>query len=81
MKWKELKEFANSLDEKQLEQKVIMWREDEVINEILAFSLSEDHYYDPENPMEGCFPKSDVEELDGLKKIYDKGFPILWEIF
>ena len=31
MTWKELKEFANSLPENELDKKVILWREDEAI--------------------------------------------------
>lgn len=84
MQWSKLKEFCNSLDEKQLEMDVVVWREDEAISEINAEALKEDHYTDPENPMEGCFPLSDLideEDISLLKKVYDKGHPILWEKF
>ena len=92
MNWKKLKEFCNSLDEKQLLQNVLLWREDSVISKIEPMTLEEDHYIDPENAEDGCFSKSDakdiVEDKDQypngmkhLKKVYDKGHPVLWEEF
>lgn len=86
MNWKELKEFCNSLDEKKLERKVVLWREDEAINAIEAMTLQEDHYIG-KNDLEGCYPLSEagisIEEAkkEKLKKVYDKGDPILWEKF
>lgn len=80
MNWKELKDFANSLNEHQLSQKVILWREDESIQDIEAMNLEEDHYIG--NNDEGCYPESDASEpIDNLRKVYDKGHPILWEKF
>ena len=55
MTWKELKEFANSLPEKELDKKVILWREDEAITNIEANQLEEDHYIDLEYSEYGCF--------------------------
>ncbi len=82
MNWKELKEFCNSLDEKQLEKKVIIWREDEAISKIEAEKLSEDHYVNPEVDEDGCYPESEANEpLKDLKKDYDKGDTVLWEKF
>jgi hypothetical protein len=84
MNWKKLKEFANSLDEKQLENKVILWREDEAITSIECEALPEDHYINKDDPKNGCFPVSEAKHLDPdtkIKKVYDKGHPIFWEQF
>ena len=84
MNWKKLKEFANSLDEKQLEKKVILWREDEAIITIECEALEEDHYINKDEKENGCFPISEAKHLDPdtkIKKVYDKGHPILWEKF
>jgi len=85
MTWKELKKFANSLDEKQLERKVVLWREDEAVNDINAEVLEADHYIGEDD--EGCYTLEDagltIEDVaeKGLKKVYEKGNPILWEKF
>lgn len=85
MNWKELKEFCNSLDEKQLKERVIVWRENEALNFIEAESLESDHYIGEDE--EGCYPLADVgititeAKEKGLKKVYEKGNPILWEKF
>ena len=80
MNWKQLKEFCNSLDEEQLERKVILWREVEAISAIDAMKLQEDHYIGEDE--EACYPESEAKEpLDNLKKMYQKGDPILWEDF
>ena len=85
MIWKELKDFANSLDEKQLEKNVVLWREDEAVNDINAEKLDADHYIGDDD--EGCYPLADsgltIEDVEekGLRKVYDKGSPILWEKF
>ena len=80
MTWNELKEFCNSLPEDQLGKKVVMWREDEAINDIWTERLSEDHYMREDD--EGCYPESEasspIEELD---KVWSKGDAILWEKF
>jgi len=82
MNWKELKEFANSLDEKLLEKEVILWIENEAVNNIEAMHLEADYYIGEEE--EGCYPLSDVgltiEDIkpNGLEKVYEKGDPILW---
>ena len=85
MIWKELKEFCNSLDESLLEHKVILWREDEALVDIDAEQLEEDHYIGDDD--EGCYSLSNAgiseeqaKEM-GLRKLYDKGHPILWEKF
>jgi hypothetical protein len=92
MTWKQLKEFCNNLPENELKKKVIMWREEECVNAIEVMALDEDHYIDPENDENGCFPESEAkifiededaypEGMKDLKKVYDKGHPILWEDF
>lgn len=93
MNWKELKDFCNALPEQELPKKVIMWREDECVNDIEAEVLDQDHYIDPEGQSpENCFPETHAREIiedkdaypngmSDLKKVYDKGRPILWENF
>ncbi len=84
MNWKELKEFCDTLNAEQLEKEVVLWREDEGINDISAEQLQEDHYNDPEDTEAGCFPINDILDgvnKDALKKVYDKGHPILFENF
>jgi len=91
MNWNELKQFCNSLPERELTKNVILWREDESITKINAEVLTEDHYIDREGDMEGCAPESEINYmirmnedeypngLEDFKKVYDKGTPILWE--
>ena len=85
MNWEELKKFANTLDEKQLERNVILWREGEVIDDIDGMALEADYYIGKDE--EGCYPLEDagltIEDVKKkkLKKVYDKGTPILWEDF
>jgi len=85
MKWKKLKEFCNSLDELQLEKKVILWREEEAIINMDAEILADDYYIG--NGEDGCYTLSDagfsVEDIEekGLKIAYEKGNPILCEEF
>jgi hypothetical protein len=80
MNWKQLKEFCNSLDEKQLDRKIVLWREDEAVNNVEAMTIEEDHYIGEDD--EGCYPESEAKEpLENLKKVYEKGNPILWEKF
>ena len=93
MNWKELKDFANSLPESELEKIVILWREDESISDISAEQLDEDMYVDKEEPENGCFSLSEAQSFikitpedyaDGMnhfRKVYDKGTPILQENF
>lgn len=85
MNWKDLKEFANSLDEEQLEREVILWREDEAIDKIEAMTLEDDHYIG--DGEDGCYTladagltEEDVKER-GLTKVYTIGFPLLHEDF
>lgn len=86
MTWKELKEFANSLDDKWLNKRVIVWHEDSVTVSIKAMELEEDHYMGDGDEY-GCYPLSEagmtVKEAKekGISKVYDKGHPILWEKF
>lgn len=84
MTWNELKEFCNSLNEEQLKENVIFWREHEAINDVCAEKLSEDHYigdYDDD----GCYPLSDagltIDDVDrlGLRKVYSVGDAVLYE--
>lgn len=84
MTYQELKDFCNSLPESELSKKVILWREDEAITDISAEQLQEDHYIDVDNSEDGCFPASECKHLDPetkIKKVYDKGTPILHENF
>ncbi len=82
MNWKELKDFCNSLNDEQLKKKVILWREEEAINAIEVEKLEEDHYVCPDSGEEGCYPLSEAnEDLEDLKKVYEKGDPILSEDF
>ena len=87
MKFKELKEFCNGLTDEQLNEKVRIMREEEVISSIHPPEvLTEDLSLDPE-ASEGCFPFSEVkgsytkEEFAQLKVAYKKGTPMLWEDF
>ncbi|MBW2961297.1 hypothetical protein [Mesonia aestuariivivens] len=83
--WKDLKEFANSLDEKQLEKKVVVWREEEAISDFEAITLEADHYIGDND--DGCYSLSDagltIEEAqkEGLEIAYPKGHPIIFENF
>lgn len=85
MTWKELKEFANSLDEKQLERNVVLWREDEAVNNIFPEILQADHYIGEDD--EGCYTLAEAGltlkdvKRKKLTKVYEKGNPILWEKF
>lgn len=84
MNWKELKDFCNNLSESELEKNVILWRECEAITDIEAEQLDEDHYIKRDSPEDGCFPVSECKDLDKgtkIKKVYDKGHPILHEVF
>lgn len=92
MNWRELKDFCNSLDEEQLQKKVLVWREDECISKLEPIPLDEDHYADPDDCEFLCFSESEANKmvadnidfpngLDDLKKVYDKGQPILQEDF
>jgi hypothetical protein len=79
--WKQLKDFCNALPEEQLEKRVILWREDECINSIYANELDEDQYMHDEDE-EGCYPLSQAEHPEHeLKKVYEKGHPVLIEDF
>lgn len=88
MVWKELKNFCNSLDEEQLTKEVVIWREDESVSDLTPLILDEDHFIDQEDSENGCFPESEIKNFDPieigemkLKKVYDKGDPILGENF
>ena len=94
MNWKQLKNFCNNLSESELEKNVMLWRESEAITNIEAEELGEDQFVDDEADWgDGCFPLSEAESFiktcpedypDGLQsftKVYDKGHPILTEIF
>ena len=96
MNWKELKDFANSLPESELEKNVILWREyaEDAITNIACEQLDEDQYIHIDTPEEGCFPKSQAESFidyspedyypnpwQHFKKVYDKGNAILHEVF
>jgi hypothetical protein len=78
MNWNKLKEFCNSLDEKELNEPVILWRDDEAINFIEAKTLDEDYYIGDGD--EGCYAEIDATKpLSKLKKVYNKGNAVLFE--
>lgn len=80
MTWNELKEFCNSLPEDQLDKKVVMWREDDAINNIETELLQEDHYMGEDDDF--CYPESEAQyPISELKKVWSKGDAILWEKF
>ena len=90
MNWRKLKEFCNNLPENELDKKVIVWREYEGITKIEAEQLLEDHYSNPYNIEEGCFPELEAKSLikdkedfpngmNDLQKAYSKGYPVLYE--
>lgn len=84
MTWRDLKTFVNNLPESELAKKVILWREDEAITSIEAIQLEEDHYINLDDSENGCFPVSECKDLEPdtkVKKVYDKGHPILFEEF
>jgi len=89
MNWKQLKDFCNSLPESELEKNVMLWRECEAITKIEAERLEENHYIIIESDNDdGCIPESEVNSLiknneDNFhfSKVYDKGHPLLHEIF
>lgn len=76
--WKELKDFANSLNEEQLQEQVVLWQESEAISEISTQILTEDHYIGEDE--EGCYPLSEATEPEEeLTLVYKKGCPLLVE--
>jgi hypothetical protein len=89
MTWRELKEFCNKLHENELNKDVVLWCENETIHNMDAYLLGDNYYMDPRNPEKGCFPefiiKADVDndeellisEIKRLKKMHDKGDPML----
>ncbi|AWW32158.1 hypothetical protein DN752_19555 [Echinicola strongylocentroti] len=90
MNWKEMKEFCEKLNENQLSKNVVLWREDEAITDIHPMQLEEDHYREHDSIY--CMPESEAREivkgepeypngLSDMKKVYEKGHPILWEKF
>lgn len=91
MTWQEMKYFCDSLDEKQLQSKVLVWREDECISALVPITLEEDNYV--LDDADGCVPESEAlyimnlepqeypNGLSDVKKAYDKGHPILMEDF
>ena len=93
MNWKQLKDFCNNLPESELEKNVILWRESEAITDIDAGQLAEDQYINIEDSGNGCFPELEMKSqinmsptdfpngVEHFSKVYDKGHPILHEIF
>ena len=91
MKFKEMKDFCNGLTDEQLNEKVRIMREEEVISSIHPPEvLKEDLVIDPEESQEGCFALSEMgedyiqaikESGAELKVAYKKGTPMLWEDF
>ena len=84
MTWNELKEYANGLDESQLEKNVQLWQESGSINDIYAMKLKHDHFMkkDGSDEDDGCYPLSETSHpKNELKKVYSKGHPLLCENF
>lgn len=93
MNWKQLKDFCNNLPESELEKNVILWRESEAITNISSEQLDEDYYIDPDDSENGCFPELEMKSqinmspndfpngVEHFQKVYDKGHPVLHEIF
>ena len=93
MNWKQLKDFCNNLTDEQLNEKVLIWREEEIISAIEVVELEEDYYIDEDYWPEGCAPESEclnIIEINpenypngflDLKKCYKKGHSIIQEIF
>ena len=80
MNWKELKEFCNSLSDEQLEFPVRINREEESIVFLETEILSENYYIGDRD--QGCYPESDAfDDIENLKLVYPKGFPIINEVF
>lgn len=91
MTWKELKDFCNDLSSEHLNGNVVLWREDECLNDIFPRILEENFYIDSDNWDNGCIPESEclnivndnVDDypngLEDLSLCYEKGYPILEE--
>lgn len=83
MTWRELKQFCDSLDEGRLDNRVILWREEEAIIDISAEILEDDYYKHIDD--DGCYTLDEagisIEEAkeNDLDKVYEKGEPILFE--
>ena len=89
MNFRQLKDFCNSLPEKELDKQVVVLRESEPIKNINAFQMDEDQYTNPDDPDE-CLSKSEAEklilvrpdyyhDLDDMQKVCDRGTPYLME--
>lgn len=90
MTWAQMKSFCEGLNEEQLKAKVIVWQEDEVITDLNAMQLDQDHYINVDRPELGCSPIQDHEcqeyhskgiRAEKFRKVYDKGHPVLWQDF
>lgn len=79
MNWKELKEFCNSLDEKQLEKEVIIWTEETAMGDLQASEVEENIYFDPEDSESTYYEKDAPVPVENLQIAYHKGDPILFE--
>ncbi|WP_372650844.1 DUF2829 domain-containing protein [Draconibacterium sp.] len=84
----DLLEFCKPLSEEQLKEPVRILREDSTIHNLGTEILDENYVYDVENPENGCFRESDIDDIKEssshvveTKIVYKKGTPILWEDF
>jgi len=80
MKWQQLKEYANSLNEEQLSEKVIVWGEERGFGIQEAAGLEEDYYIDDYSAVPvSCFEADETDEDDKLENytILKKGTPRL----
>lgn len=91
MTWKELKEFAETLNEEQLQQTVILQREDEAIVRIHAECFEQDQFVELGSEEDGCINRDTMWSIirdnsnyyrngeDHFKKVYDCDTPMLFE--
>lgn len=81
MTWKELKEFVNNLDEKNLEEKVTLWG-DGISTGLKADILKEDYFLLLDGEV---YPGTDLENVsseqdDEIALVWKSGEPIFFEV-
>lgn len=77
----DLFEACKPLTNEQLNNPVLVLREDETVHKISFEVLNENYIVDVENTEQGCFPESDADPDMETRVAYKKGTPILWENF
>jgi hypothetical protein len=82
---RELRDFLNSLEDKFLDNDFSLQMENEVHNLHYMDKAREPHYYDKENPEEGCMTMDEWKESElefnpkDLRKGFDIGHPLFFE--